>query len=131
MNLRYPDLDAVVNEIEQGFQQRNGWKECRHLLGAVVAERVATMEYKMAEEAADLFNWRGRVTKSLRLPNEVSAGRAVEVIRDMWRILKCLATRHKEVHKYHDSENVPPPAQILVDREVLAVAYEMTGETTQ
>jgi hypothetical protein len=124
-NLRHPDLDLVTNEIEQGFQQRGGWKACRHLLQTIVAERVATTEYMMAEENADLFNWRGRVTKSLRLPNEVSAGRAVERIRDMWRLLKCLATRHEEVHRYHDSESALPPSRILVDRVVLAEAYEL------
>ena len=86
---------------------------------------------KAEEESTDLFNWRGRVTTALHLPNEISAGRAVEVIRVMWRLLKCLATRHEEVHKFHDSESNPPPPQILVDRVVLAAAYEMVQETKE
>ncbi len=32
------DLDSVTNKIEQGFMQRNGWKDCRYLLGKIVKE---------------------------------------------------------------------------------------------
>ena len=32
-------LDVLTNGIEQGFMQRGGWKNCRYLLGKLVAER--------------------------------------------------------------------------------------------
>lgn len=31
-------LDTMTNEIEQGFQQKDGWKSCRHLLGKLIKE---------------------------------------------------------------------------------------------
>jgi len=33
------NLDTLTNEIEQGFQQKNGWKSCRYLLGKWDKER--------------------------------------------------------------------------------------------
>lgn len=36
MNDQDKTLDALTNEIEQGFMQRGGWKACRYLLGKLV-----------------------------------------------------------------------------------------------
>lgn len=47
------DLDAITNEIEQGFMQAGGWKACRYLLGKLVPDGDAAPDDVPAVTAAE------------------------------------------------------------------------------
>ena len=47
------DLDALTNEIEQGFMQHDGWETCRYLLSKLIADKDIKIQKLQVEIATN------------------------------------------------------------------------------
>ncbi len=76
------------------------------------------------EQAADDYNWRAIVTEALtHSVDEISNGRARDIIHELRVALLPFSALHAAMHKYYDSDSGHVPDSVKVPREWLADAY--------
>lgn len=95
------DLDALTNEIEQGFMQRGGWEACRHLLG------------KLAQATGEAFEPRDHFDLT---PQQYHAG-----LDKLWAALGLTEVQDEDVFTL--------AARAITERKELQAKYdEICGE---
>ena len=81
------------------------------------------------EQAADDHNWRAIVTEALtHSVDEISNGRARDIIHELRVALLPFSARHATMRKYYDSDSGHVPESVIVPRLWLAEAYRVLKE---
>ena len=125
-----PTIDCALCRCRESVREQQAEIERLNTRLAEQHKAAIRVEAEIArEQAADDRNWRWIVTEQLtHSVDEISNGRARDIIHELRAALLPFSARHATMHKYYDSDSGHVPESVTVPREWLAEAYRVLKE---